>query len=87
MGPLDAKYTIGANTTLRDFVAQIAQSGFLQYSSTRTSMLGTVGTREVVKVFSPYYLRNREPHYLVSPDEPLGPLLDGKTLHFRFFLE
>jgi hypothetical protein len=87
LGPLDATYALEPGATLRELVEQIIRSGFLQYSSSHTSMLGKAGSVEIVKVYSSYYLPGRAPEYLVAASEPAARLLEGKVLRFRFFFE
>ena len=87
LGPLDATYTVSANTTVEEFVDQVIQSGFLQYSSTHTSMLGQADSIDIVKVFSSYYLPGRAPQYLVPASESAARLLHGRNVRFRFFFE
>jgi hypothetical protein len=55
LGPLETTYDVRPDATLRDFVTSVADSGFLQYSASHTSMLGFIDGKEFVRVFSPYY--------------------------------
>ena len=84
LGPLEATYELGPNATLREFVANVVDSGFLQYSGTHTSLVGFIEGKEFVRVFSPYYCNGRVSEFLVGPDQLAGDALGERGVDFRF---
>ncbi|WP_051293700.1 hypothetical protein [Pseudoduganella violaceinigra] len=82
-GPLELKIELDAPASLQDLVETVLASGFLQYSSSHTSMLGFVDDAVVVRVFSLDYT-NAQPHYLVDPATPIGTAVSSGLLDFRF---
>jgi len=84
LGPLEATYEVRPNATLREFVASVVDSGFLQYSASHTSMVGFVEGKEFVRVFSPYYCKSHTSEFLVGSDQLAANALGGCGVHFRF---
>ena len=84
LGPLEATYDLHPNATLREFVARVVDSGFLQYSPTHTSMVGFIEGKQFVRVFSPYYCDSRPSEFLVGPEQLTATVLRDGTVAFRF---
>lgn len=83
MGPLEMTFDVQPNNSLRSLVAQVIERGFLQYSSTHTTMIGTADGIDIVRVNSPYY-KNEQPEYLVDPELPISEVTKNGSIHFRF---
>lgn len=83
MGLLEMTFDIPPNNALHDLVTQVVKSGFLQYSSTHTTMIGAAGGIDIVRVHSPYY-KNEESEYLVDPDRLICEVTKNGSIHFRF---
>jgi hypothetical protein len=83
IGPLDLMLEIDPDCSLRDLVRRVVEKGFLQYSSTHTTMIGASGETEIVRVSSPYYI-NKEPEYFLNPDLPVSEVIKNGDIHFRF---
>lgn len=69
---------------LDEFVRTVAQSGFLQYSSTHTQMSCRMSGREVARVFTPHRLFARKPVLLMPPDSPVASLAGTSAVEFLF---
>lgn len=78
IGPLTATYESPHHATLRDLVDDVLRSGFLQFSSTHTTMVGSIGATDVVRVLSSSF---KAPRYVEPGDRPLGV---EAPLSFRF---
>ena len=69
IGPLTATYELPDQATLQDLVDNVLRSGFLQFSSTHTTMVGSIGATDVVRVFGSSF---KAPRYVEPGDRPLG---------------
>jgi hypothetical protein len=68
LGPLDQAYEVPDDCRLGDLVTTIAQSRFLQYTSSHAEMSCRIAGQEVATVFSPYDEPVQAPRFAVSPD-------------------
>jgi len=84
LGPLETTCELVANATLSDLASAIVGSRFLQYSSSHTSLVGYVGERAVVALFSSCYLPGRNPEFVVSPTELVSTVVGDRPIEFRF---
>jgi hypothetical protein len=84
MGPLEYTCELPLDARVSDLVSAVISSGFLQYSSTHTTLTGFIGDTPFVTVFSEYYMPGRPPEYAIPAMEPMAPLINGQTLKFRF---
>ena len=53
VGPLDTVYRVEANASLSDLIKEIAQSGFLHFSSTHDRITGEFDGKRLVEVCAP----------------------------------
>jgi hypothetical protein len=83
LGPLTLDLELDARTPLNGLVDRVIESGFLQYSSSHTSMLGYVGAVAVVRVHSPYYSKEKT-QYLIESTTPIQEALASGSIDFRF---
>ena len=84
MGPLEHVYELSPDAQLSDLVHAVTSSGFLQYSSTHTTLTGFFGDTPFVTVFSDYYRPGRLPEYAIPAVAALAPLIKGRMIEFRF---
>jgi hypothetical protein len=84
LGPLEKTYELSRDAEVSDLVRTVIGSGFLQYSSTHTSLTGLIGGIPFVKVFSGYHLPGKLPVYAMPAVTPLAPLIEGQAVEFRF---
>lgn len=82
IGPLEATYELPAGATVQDLVQAVEKSRFLQFSSTHKTMVGRLGTTDVVQVWSSLFKR---PQFLRAQDERLSE--GSGPLFFRFVFE
>lgn len=83
-GPLEATYSLDDDATVDELVRKIIASGFLQYSSTNTSMVGVFGDERFVRVFSPYQFPGREPEFVAHKDDKVASAEKGRSVSFWF---
>lgn len=83
LGPLTMDVEIDGKAPLCSLIDLIIESGFLQYSSTRTSLIGYAGGLPVVRVHSHYYSKE-EPQFLVNPNTPVQEIVAIGPIDFRF---
>ncbi|PZQ71691.1 MAG: hypothetical protein DI563_17235 [Variovorax paradoxus] len=81
MGPLDAVYRVDADASFAELIAEIRASRFLQFSSTHQRLSGELGGVTVVEVPA---ASDATPVFFVSASAPVGRMVRGRTLHFRF---
>lgn len=84
LGPLEATFAITASTTFGELIAAVAGSKFFQYSSSHTTLQGDVAGRATVELFSSFYMKGKEPRYLVSPNEFAARVVSSGVIRFRF---
>jgi hypothetical protein len=82
-GPLVMDMELDGRMPLCDFINLVLESGFLQYSSSHTSMLGYVGAIAIVQVHSPYYSKEKT-KYLIESTTPIQEVLASGSIDFRF---
>lgn len=82
IGPLEATYDVPAGATIQDLVEAVVRSGFLQFSSTHKTMVGTLGDTDVVQVSGSLFKR---PQFLRALDAPLSE--GSGPLRFRFVFD
>lgn len=87
LGPLAVAYKLSADATLQELTDAVIRSGFLQFSSTHSVMVGEVGNDGMVRVFSPYSAHLRCPLYLKGADLLARNLMGPGELHFRFVFD
>ncbi|MRW89104.1 hypothetical protein GJ699_03810 [Duganella sp. FT80W] len=83
VGPLSLSLEFDGQVTLQSLVESVVASGFLQYSSSHTSMFGYFGEVAVVRVYSPYH-STRETEYLADPATPIQAVSGNYLVDFRF---
>ena len=86
LGPLDATYDVRSGAAIGELVSAIVGSNFLQYSSSHTSMFGSVRGKPFVRVFSSYYEPSRVSEFLVPETELVATVVGSQTVEFRFAL-
>jgi hypothetical protein len=84
LGPLDATYDVRSGATIDDLVSAIVGSRFLQYSSSHTSLVGSVRGRPFVRVFSSHYEPGRVSEFLVPSTELVATVVGDHPIEFRF---
>jgi hypothetical protein len=84
LGPLEANFEVPQGATIGDLVSIMVESRFLQYSSSHTSMVGFVGEKPFVRVFSSYYAPNRGPEFVSPATELATTVLGNQPIEFRF---
>ena len=84
LGPLEATFELRQGASIGDLVSIIVESGFLQYSSSHTSLVGLVGEKPFVRVFSSYYAPNCAPEFVLPSGELVSTALGDQTIEFRF---
>lgn len=84
LGPLAFVYELSADATLQDLTDAVIGSGFLQFTSTHSVMVGELGNDAVVRLFSPYSGQPRGPQYLKAADLLARNLIGPGEFHFRF---
>jgi len=84
LGPLEATYDVPPGASIGDLVSIVVESRFLQYSSSHTSLVGLVGEKPFVRVFSSYYAPNRGPEFVLPSTELVSTVLGNQTIEFRF---
>jgi hypothetical protein len=82
IGPLEASYDLRAGATIKDLVDAVVKSGFLQFSSTHTTMVGKLGNTDVVRVTGSLLTR---PFFISGAEERLGE--SSGALRFRFVFD
>lgn len=82
-GPLDLKLDVSSTLPLRILIENIESAGFLQYSSSHTSLSGLVDGEAIVRVFSPSHDKKKA-EYFVAPETPSSQVLKHGQLEFRF---
>jgi hypothetical protein len=83
LGPLSMNLELDDEAPLQNLVELVVESGFLQYSSSHTSMLGHVKRAPVVRVHSPYYSKAKT-QYLIASTTPIKEALPDGSIDFRF---
>lgn len=81
---LDAVYEVDSTATMETLLRKIADSEFLQYSSTHDRLSVEIDDRQVAEVFPsgpPVWRAD------VGPETPVKCLIGDKTLHFVFRLK
>jgi hypothetical protein len=84
LGPLDATYAVRAGATIAELVSAIVSSCFLQYSSSHTSLVGSVRGKPFVRVFSSYYAPGCGSEFSVPETELVATVVGDQTVEFRF---
>ena len=84
VGPLEAEFSIDADTTFSSLIQEIVKSGFLQFSSTHNRITGDVEGKGLVEVFSPYSANPKPPEFKENPSASAVELLGEKVLSFHF---
>ena len=84
LGPLEAEYNIGVDTTISSLIQDVAKSNFLQFSSSHNRITGEIDGKEIVVVFSQHFTNNRQPEFKVSPSALAIELLNDKEMSFHF---
>lgn len=84
MGPLEATYEVDERCRLDDFLEAVERSGFLQFSSTHTTMSCRFADKEVARVFKPSLLVRRKPDVNVDPATLVRDLALQGTVDFVF---
>ena len=87
LGPLEAIYGVRSDTTLRELIATIVESRFLQYSSSHVALQAEVVGTPVVRVFSPLHSNNRTAEFFASPGQLVEGVVGKNPLQFRFVFE
>lgn len=87
LGPLAFNYELKADATLQDLTEAVIRSGFLQFTSTHSVMVGEVGNDALVRVFGPHSGPPQGPQYLKAADVPVRNLISPDRLHFRFVFD
>lgn len=83
VGPLSKEMNLDGQASLQSLVDAIVASGFLQYSSTHTTMLGYVDDAAVVRVHSPYHSKEAV-QFLIDPATAIQDAIETGTIDFRF---
>lgn len=84
IGPLELVYELGAEATLQDLTEAVIRSGFLQFTSTHSVMVGEVGNDALVRVSDAHFGHAQGPQYLRAADILVRNLIGPGELHFRF---
>jgi hypothetical protein len=84
LGPLDATFDVRSSATIGELVSAIVGSGFLQYSSSHTSLVGSVRGKPFVRVFSSYHAAGRGSEFSVPETELIASVVGDQTIEFRF---
>ena len=84
LGPLEAAYSVTRTSTIGELVRTIAESRFLQYSASHTSLVGFVGAEPFVRVFSSHHAAGRAPEFSVPSSSLVSALVGTQTIEFRF---
>ncbi|WP_129212775.1 hypothetical protein [Crenobacter cavernae] len=84
LGPLEAEYNIGADTTFSSLIQDVVKSNFLQFSSSHNRITGEIDGKEMVVVFCQHITNNRQPEFKISPSTSAIDLLNDKKLSFYF---
>ena len=84
LGPLEAEFSIGANTNISSFIQEVVKSNFLQFSSSHNRITGEIDGKGIVVVFSQHFTNYRQPEFQVSPSTPAIDLLNDKEISFYF---
>jgi hypothetical protein len=84
LGPLEATYEVPHGGTMGDLVLAIVESSFLQYSASHTSLVGFVGERQFVRVFSSHYAPGREPEFVMPSTHLVTTVVGNQPMEFRF---
>lgn len=84
LGPLEAGYDLPPGATVGDLVAAVVGSSFLQYSSSHVSLVGFVGARRLVRVFSAHYAPGRAPEFALPAGLPAAAVVGDRPVEFRF---
>lgn len=84
LGPLDLAFEMGADATLQDLTEAVIRSGFLQFTSTHSVMVGQLGNEALVRVFGPHSGRPQVPQYLKEAGLLVRDLSVPREPHLRF---
>jgi hypothetical protein len=87
LGPLAFAYELSADATLQDLTDTVIRSGFLQFTSTHSVMVGELGRDTLVRLFSPHSEHLQGPQYLKPADLLVRNLIGLGELHFRFVFD
>jgi len=87
LGPLAFVYELNADASLQDLTEAVVRSGFLQFTSTHSVMVGELGNDALVRVFGPHYWHSQGPQYLKAADLSVRNLIGPGELHFRFVFD
>ena len=81
---MEATFEVPQSASIGDLISAIVESRFLQYSSSRASLVGLVGEKPFVRVFSSYHAPNRVPEFVLPSTELVTTVLGNQTIEFRF---
>jgi hypothetical protein len=84
LGPLEATYDVGSGATIGELVLAIVDSKFLQYSSSHTSLVGSVRGKPLVRVFSSYYAPDRVSEFSVPSTALVANVVGDQPIEFHF---
>ncbi|RYH50062.1 MAG: hypothetical protein EON54_15790 [Alcaligenaceae bacterium] len=87
LGPLAFVYELSADATLQDLTEAVIRSGFLQFTSTHSVMVGELGDDGLVRLFRPHSGHCQSPQYLKAADTLVRHLSGPAGLHFRFVFD
>ena len=87
LGPLAFVYELSAESTLQNLTEAVIRSGFLQFTSTHSVMVGELGNDGLVRLFRPRSGHPQGPQYLKAADLLVRNLIGPAELHFRFVFD
>ena len=87
LGPSAFVYELSAKATLQDLTEAVIRSGFLQFTSTHSVMVGELGNDSLVRLFRPHSGHPQGPQYLKAADLSVRKLIGPTELNFRFVFD